>query len=233
MKNHSIEIPQLVNPIAADAVISPVPVNCAPQLDKDIEPVLSVNSELSRRKQSGYRVLITYTSASGSTRGVAEDIGRTLSQAGAKVDVKPVQSVQQLDGFDAVIIGSPIRYDKWMPAAVEFVSRHQARLSQLPVAYFFTCLTLYKRTEQTERQALAYADKLYSLLPQIKPVSVGQFAGVLNFSKLPFFFGLLARSLCFVLRFEQGDYRDWDAIRNWSKDVYARLNSASFVSATR
>jgi menaquinone-dependent protoporphyrinogen IX oxidase len=39
------------------------------------------------------RILVTYATRSGSTRNVAEAIGKTLEKSGARVDVLPVQEV--------------------------------------------------------------------------------------------------------------------------------------------
>jgi menaquinone-dependent protoporphyrinogen oxidase len=76
-----------------------------------------------------------------------------------------------------------------MPEATEFVTANQNTLSKLPVAYFFTCLALSLQAGKGEKQAMVYSDKLYSLVPQVKPLSVGRFAGVLDYSKM--FFSLV------------------------------------------
>lgn len=172
-------------------------------------------------------ILLTYASKYGTTGELAEAIARTLRQAGATVDVKWVNNVTDLKNYDAVIIGSAIQYDKWMPEARKFLTTHQDALSKLPVAYFFTCLTLSKRNEKTERQAMAYADKLYALHPHIKPVSVGRFAGVLDYSKMSFLSRLIFKGFSLITGVEEGDYREWAAIRNWTVDVYSKLTQES------
>jgi menaquinone-dependent protoporphyrinogen oxidase len=174
--------------------------------------------------KSDHKILVAYASEFGTTRDVAEVIGEVLCEGGASVDIKWVNNVKDLNHYDAVIIGSAIQYDKWMPEAIQFVTTHQNSLSQLPVAYFFTCLTLSRLTEKTERQAMAYSDKIYSLLPQVKPVSVGRFAGVLDYSKMSFFYRQISRVLYFILGVKEGDYRDRDAIRAWAKAMQYDLS---------
>ncbi|MCB9450836.1 MAG: flavodoxin domain-containing protein [Anaerolineaceae bacterium] len=175
--------------------------------------------------RSGQRILVAYASHFGTTAGVAQAIGETLRQKGNTVETKWVTDVQNLDGYDAVVIGSPIRYDHWMAEAKEFVTVHQNELSQRPVAYFFTCLTLARRTERTEQQAMAYADKLYVLTPQVQPVSIGRFAGVLDYSKMSVVLRLLAKVFSAIVRIPEGDYREWDAIRLWSENTHLTLSA--------
>lgn len=174
--------------------------------------------------QGGHKILVAYASEFGTTREVAEVIGQVLCQAGATVEIKWVNNVKDLNAYAAVIIGSAIQYDKWMPEARKFVSSNQNRLSKLPVAFFFTCLTLSIQTAKTERQALAYADKLHALLPQTNLLSVGRFAGVLDYSKLPFLFRLISRIIFSIIGVQEGDYRDWATIRSWAEDVHSELS---------
>lgn len=181
-------------------------------------------SDSSCGNQGGHKILVAYASEFGTTREVAEVIGQVLCQSGASVEIKWVNNVKGLNDYAAVIIGSAIQYDKWMPEARKFVSANQNSLSKLPVAFFFTCLTLSIQTEKTERQAMAYSDKLVSLLPQVKPLSVGRFAGVLDYSKLPFLFRLMFKGISLITGVQEGDYRDWDTIRVWAEGVHAELN---------
>ena len=169
------------------------------------------------KSKNGHKILIAYASEFGTTGEVAEVIGEVLCQGGTTVETKWVKNVQDLNNYDAVIIGSAIQYDRWMPEATEFVTVNQNVLSKLPVAYFFTCLTLFKQTKKAEHKAMSYSDKLYSLVPQVTPVSVGRFAGVLDYSKMSFFFRLIAKGIFAIIRVPEGDYRDWDAIRSWAK----------------
>jgi len=181
-------------------------------------------SNCGAKNKTGQKILVAYASQFGTTGEVAEAIGAVLRQGGATVETKWVKTVKDLNSYDAVIIGSAIQYDRWMPEAREFVTTNQDILSKLPVAYFFTCLVLSKQTEKTERKAMAYSDKLYSLVPQVKPVSIGRFAGVLDYSKMSFFLRLIAKGLFAIIRVPGGDYRIWDAIHSWAKAMHLKLS---------
>jgi len=176
------------------------------------------------KNKGGRKILIAYASEFGSTGEVAVAIGDVLCQEGNTVETKWIKNVKDLNNYDQVIIGSAIHTDHWMSEATEFVTANQHILSKLPVAYFFTCLALSKLNEKAERKAMEYSDKLFAMVPQVKPVSVGRFAGVLDFSKWSFFSRLIAKGICSILRFKEGDYRDWDAIRAWAKNAQLKLN---------
>ncbi len=178
----------------------------------------------SSKNKDDYKILIAYATEFGTTGEVAEAIGEVLYQEGNTVETKWVKNVKDVNNYDAVIIGSDIQYDKWMSDATEFVTANQNSLSKLPVAYFFTCLTLSSQSEKAEKQAMAYSDKLVALVPQVKPVSVGRFAGVLDYSKMSFFVRLIFKVISLITGVQEGDYRDWDAIRSWAKSMHFKLS---------
>src|SRR5512139_3569288 len=88
------------------------------------------------------KILVTYASRAGSTAGVAEAIGKTLSEKGAQVDVIPMADVKDLSPYEAVVAGSAIRAAKWLPEAVRFIQTHRSTLAQKPFAMFTVCITL-------------------------------------------------------------------------------------------
>lgn len=177
------------------------------------------------KNKTGQKILVAYASQFGTTGEVAEAIGKILCQGNATVETKWVKNVKDLKNYDAIIIGSAIQYDRWMPEATEFVTANQNILSRLPVAYFFTCLVLSKQTEKAEHKAMVYSDKLYALVPQVKPISVGRFAGVLDYSKMSFLFRLIFKVISSITGVPEGDYRDWDTIRSWAKGVHYKLSN--------
>jgi len=58
------------------------------------------------------KILIAYASKTGSTAGVADRLGQTLSQSGLTVDVRPINEVSDLAPYGAVVLGrrSPPQY---------------------------------------------------------------------------------------------------------------------------
>jgi menaquinone-dependent protoporphyrinogen oxidase len=168
------------------------------------------------RVAMGEKVLVTYASKKGSTAEIAEEIGRTLSEAhGASVTVRPLVEVAEVDGYDAVIIGSAIRGDRLLPPVINFVVRHRAALSKLPVAYFVVCMTMREETEKSRRTALGFLDPLLRAVPEVEPVAVGLFAGALDSRGFP----PLTRAMMRLARTPRGDFRDWEVIREWARGL--------------
>ena len=162
-------------------------------------------------------ILVTYASRTGSTAGVAEAIGKTLAESGAPVDVRPIQDVEDLTPYGAVVVGSAIQSAHWLPEAMRFVQSHQATLSHMPFATFTVCMTLALRNTQYHH---VVADWVAPVRALAKPVSEGYFAGVLDIRKVPSFGNRLKFRLSVALGvWSEGDHRDWSAIRAWATSL--------------
>ena len=81
-------------------------------------------------------VLVTAASRHGSTQEIAEAIGRTLSDRGVAASVVPIADVTDLDGYDAVIVGSAVYMGHWLESAQMFVEQHSEPLSSRPTWLF-------------------------------------------------------------------------------------------------
>lgn len=176
-------------------------------------------------EENGNRILVAYCSEFGSTAGVAEEIGIRICKRGGSVDIKRLENVEDLRGYSAVIIGSPIQYDNWMRDAIEFAGEHRDVLMRVPAAYFFTCLTLSRKSKEANQQAKGYAKKLLEIDPDVVPVGIGMFAGVLDYGKMSLFRSSLSRVVFAFLSIQEGDYRDWKTIRSWTDDVLLKFGT--------
>jgi len=177
-------------------------------------------------KEKSHKVLVAYASDCGSTGEVAEAIGQVLCDNGTAVDVRLVENVKDLSPYQAAVIGSAVHSSKWLPKAMKFVETNRKALSQMPVAYFLTCLTLYKSKDVTRRRARSYLDPVLDAVPQVKPVDIGLFAGVLDYSKLSFVVRRIMKSKMKKKGVPEGDHRNWDAIRAWTKGLGPKLLGA-------
>ncbi len=170
------------------------------------------------------KILVTYASRAGSTIGVAQAIGETLVNSGAEVDILPMQDVHNLSSYRAVIAGSAIRMDNWLPEALQFVKLHQQELLQKPFAAFLVCLAISvqdeKRLARAKVTASSYLKPVRKLVPT---VSEGLFAGVLDLSKLPLRYRLPFFVAILSGLFKEGDYRDWNAIRQWADELAVKI----------
>ena len=170
------------------------------------------------------KILVAYASRTGSTAGVAEAIGQTLTDSGAPVEVCRMQDVKDLAAYRAVVIGSAIQGKQWLPEAMQFMQTHRATLAQKPCAVFSVCMTLAMPGADKYRQAVA--DWLEPVRALVRPVSEGLFAGALDISKVPSFSQRLKFRLSVAFGiWTEGDHRDWKAIRAWAADLKPILNA--------
>jgi len=158
------------------------------------------------------KILVAYASRTGSTAEVAEKIGNTLKDLGASIDVKSVKEISDVSNYDAIIIGSAVRMFKLLPETMEFFKRFSESFKDKPVAYFIVCLTMKEDNDKNSGRAETYLKPLYEVK---EPVMVGLFAGKIEFSKL----SPLWRWFMKVAKIEEGDFRDWDLIDDWTKRV--------------
>ena len=170
------------------------------------------------------RILVTYASRAGSTAEVAEAIGKTLADGGAQVDVISMNDVKDLSPYQAVVAGSAIRGSKWLPEAVQFIQTHRSILAQKRFAMFTVCITMAMKNAENYRSGVM--GWVAPVRAMVKPLSEGLFAGMLDFSKLPFNLDtLMLRFTVAIGVFPRGDHRDWNAIRSWAQSLKPILQS--------
>ena len=162
-------------------------------------------------------VLVVYGTKSGCTAGIAERIGATLSAAGVTADVKPAQEHPEPGGYDAVIVGSGVRAGMWHASAKQWLIGHAAELKERPVALFTACLTIASDPGKTH-EVRAYTDPLITE-SGVEPVDVGMFAGMND----PKAFSLPERLIMKAMKAPEGDFRDYEAVDAWVRDVMGKL----------
>lgn len=168
-------------------------------------------------------ILIAYATRTGSTKGISEFIGDTLTKLGEKVEIKPVQSVTDLSNYKAIIVGSAIQGSKLMPEAIEFISNNKNELSQKPLGVFLVCMTLAMRNGKKYRSFVS--NWLEPVRIIVKPVSEGLFSGILDIQKVPLFSDRFKFKLSVLFRvWTEGDHRDWNEIEGWTKNLKLEID---------
>ena len=187
------------------------------------QPTIEFATASCEAGNNGNKVLVAYASQYGSTSEVAAAIGQVFCEQETAVTVESIANIHDLSPYTAVILGSPIQSEAWKPEAVEFVEANQAALSQVPVAYFLTCMTLglAGNTPEVRQRVATYLDPVREQITAVQPVDIGLFAGALDYSKMSLAMQGLYRA--FAEDDTDGDYRDWATIRKWAADVQPKL----------
>ena len=164
------------------------------------------------------RVLVAYSSVHGSTAEIARAVALTLCRTGFDVDVVPVAEVQDVSGYDSVVLGSAVYGGKWRKDALEFLER-------------FAPVLLHRDTWFFQSGPLGHSAQY---IVRALPADVALMAEYLRVKGSATFSGRLDGSAGGpVARFLTragfaGDYRDFGEVRLWAEHM-ARKTAMNVV----
>jgi menaquinone-dependent protoporphyrinogen oxidase len=176
------------------------------------------------------RILVTAASKRGSTFEIAEAIAAGLARRGLKAEVRRPAAVRDLDGYDAVVLGSAVYAGRWCDAARDFAERLAQPLAELPT-WLFSSGPL----GTTDLKPGADPIDAAPMLELTGAESHRVFTGKLDIAGLTFGEKAVVRALHAPV----GDFRDWGAIDAYAREIAMRLarrqaptppNSSSFPS---
>ncbi|WP_030546966.1 flavodoxin domain-containing protein [Streptomyces albus] len=175
-------------------------------------------------RENGAAVLVAYASEHGSTRGIAERIAHRLTLAGHRAEARPVDGTEDPDPgrYDAVVVGSAVHNQQWMPEASGYAHRHQAELRRRPVWLFSVGMgaalgrPLRSLAKQHEPKNMA------GLREEIGPVETRVFTGAVRRGALP----PAGHAAFKAMGGHYGDHRDWAQIEAWADGIAQRLLAA-------
>ena len=172
------------------------------------------------------KVLICYGTRYGSAGEIAENIGEILRERGATVNVVNLKKdkVKDLESFDLVIIGSGIQMGRWTKEPLKFLKKNRDTLARKKVALFVSCMSATK-PETCNQGRRDYLEKIDMEVPEVSPISMGLFGGMID----PTRGGRMTKGLMTSLLKEftkEGeeppeyvDLRDWEQIRLWAENL--------------
>jgi menaquinone-dependent protoporphyrinogen oxidase len=164
-------------------------------------------------------VLVTYASKHGSTKEVAERIATCLDQHGVKIDVRPTNRVDVIDGYDAVVIGSAVYIGRWMKEATEFA----ARVRPVPAG----CRVWLFSSGPLGDQPGVDPPQVAELKTSLNVVEHRLFAGAMRKEGL----SLVERALVKGVKAPYGDFRDWSEVDSWAATIAKDLESTASRAA--
>ena len=173
------------------------------------------------------KVLVAVASKHGSTREIASAIAEELRNSGIGADLEDVSEVSSIRGYDAVILGSAVYMGKWLPEAQSFPEHHRVALSKLPV-WLFSSGPLGADDPQPHEDPQRLASPVGHVVPRGHKVFVGKLdAKSLGFGER--IAVKMVRGSAGDYKAPYGDFRDWNEIREWAKEIAAELSSTGSV----
>jgi menaquinone-dependent protoporphyrinogen oxidase len=160
-------------------------------------------------------ILVAYASKHGATEGIARHIADRLRERGEPAEARSVAQIEDLDGREAMVLGSAVYAGSWRKVAVEFGDAHAQELARIPV-WLFSSGPLGDDADATEQPR-----QLAEIRERISPRAHRTFLGALERSKL----SVGERMIVKAVKAPGGDYRNWDDITAWSDEIVEALSS--------
>jgi menaquinone-dependent protoporphyrinogen oxidase len=182
-------------------------------------------------------VLIVYGSRHGGTQGIAERIGEVLRAHGLDAEVAAADPVADVGGADAVVVGSGVYMGSWLKEPLAFMQRNETALASRPLWLFssgpLVGSTVKKDDTDPLTDALGPEDgpgsggrkKVAALSAATHPIDHRVFFGAFEPKDPP---RTLAERVVRMMPAAKGilppgDFRDWDAIEAWAREIAASL----------
>jgi menaquinone-dependent protoporphyrinogen oxidase len=180
------------------------------------------------------RVLIAYASRHGATAGIADRIAARLGDLGLDAESHEVKEVEDVDGYDAFVIGSAAYMFHWLKEATVFAKRHHAVVAARPVWLFSSGPV---GTDLVDKEG-------NDVLETSRPKEFVELEPILHPRDMRVFFGAwdpdapskgMAERVFRMMPVSKevlpaGDFRDWDAIDAWAEEIAAELMTSPKAS---
>ena len=169
------------------------------------------------------KVLVSVASHHGSTSEIAEAITGELRASGVEAELRAADAVQDITGYNAVVFGSAVYTGEWLAAAKCFARAHAWALRTMPVWLFSS-----GPIGAGDPKPLGDPAEIPELLKLTGAREHKLFAGKLDRQSL----GIAERLVTRVAQALEGDFRDWDAVRAWARNIAASLATVPKVPAS-
>lgn len=171
-------------------------------------------------------ILVAFATKHNATAEIANALGDVLRQTDTfQVDIRPVETVEDITAYDAVVLGSAVYAGQWQSSAADFLKHHEQRLAQRPV-WLFSSGPTGEGDPRTLMKGWTFPEALQPVADYIKPRDIALFHGKLDPRDLNF----LERGIVKMVHAPTGDFRDWNVIREWASRIAQTLLEESDVS---
>lgn len=160
------------------------------------------------------RILVTVASRHGGTLEMATAIAKAMIEDGLEVDVKPIEELDGVAGYQGVVLGSGVYVGRWLSEATEFARRHQVELRARAV-WLFSSGPIGSPNPKPVGDPQGIAEVAASIGARGHRV----FAGRLDRGRI----GLSEKLIVSAVHAPDGDFRDWDALAAWGHEVAGQM----------
>lgn len=172
------------------------------------------------------KVLVAYASKRGSTAEIAEAISRTLRREDLSVECKPVEEVESVEPYNAVILGSAVYMKRWRGDAKHFLRKYRRELAQMP---FWVFSSGPAGDPAKDKPEWAEPPRIIDKVEKLGGCGYIVFGGRLPTDP----HGSIEKAMVAMVEntpTEYRDRRDWDEIRRWTIAIVSELHMSTPVS---
>ena len=168
------------------------------------------------------KVLVTYASRHHATREIAEAIAVALARHGIPAEARPVEAVDDLRDYGAVVLGSAVYMNRWLSPARRFAQIHASELNRIPV-WLFSSGPLGPPGHEIPPGQAADIPVLRRLT---RATGHQTFGGRLEMKHLHF----TERAIARTIHAPEEDSRDWDAVDRFAGEIAEELLGAHLAA---
>ena len=174
-------------------------------------------------------ILLTFHTHEGQTQRIADRIACDLVDEGFDVDLLKVSDDPDPTGYQAVVVGTSVRFERHGRSTTRYLRRHSAELAGMPLALFQVSMT----SARTDQEHVAKADQLVLRLLSrtgVHPEVIAKFAGALRYTE----YGWVTKRVMRSIAEREGnhtdtsrdhEYTDWDAVDRFAADIVALVSA--------
>lgn len=161
------------------------------------------------------RVLVSAATRHGATAEIAEVIGEELRASGHQVTVLEPAGAGDVSDYDAFVVGSAVYAGRWLGEARDLVERITPVLSGRPVWLFSSGpVGAPPKPEEDPVDAAPLSEATGAREHRV-------FGGKIDRHAL----GFGEKAIVIALRAPDGDFRDWDTIKEWADGISRSLGA--------
>jgi len=164
------------------------------------------------------QILVAYATKYGATAEIAQKISDALNKAGLKTGLRNVKDIRNIEGYQAVVLGSGFYIGRWRREAARFLKKNEKSLAAVPV-WLFSSGPTGKDDAEKIAEGWCFPKGLQRVADRIRVRDKALFHGSIDMSKL----SAIEKWMIGKVGAPVGDFRNWKAITAWAEAIAKEL----------